>query len=157
MPMTKAITTSLAAAFIVACGPSVDDESLGTLEYEHSAAQFHRHDRRVTMIPLDSMQGSHECGFLTDRAYDDLTTTIDALDPSWNYRILPDGCGPGERGFIHLEGFAHTPFECEVRCCHSHLEPILVVYSAVEDNFSGVEPIVDGEPYVAIEPEEPCP
>jgi len=142
------------------CGPEapVDDmEPPGELVYEHPVSAFYRLDRRVEVVALDPNLSRDGCGYLTDRAYDDLERTVAALDPSADY---DEGVGCFEqaepKGLLYLEGFEHSPFLCDGDCCHADLGRIALVYSMVENNLVGLEPVVDGEPYVALEPDQPC-
>jgi hypothetical protein len=157
--MGNAVAVSTLIALTLACGPeAAADGPLGELAYEHAVSQLYKLDRRVEIIPLDPMLSSHECGFLTDRAHDDLGATIEALDPLVDYDAV-SGCDQSDPsiGLVHLEGFEHSPFVCGLECCHPDLTRIAMVYIVAENNFSGIEPIVDGTSYVAVEPGRPCP
>jgi hypothetical protein len=129
------------------------------LVYEHPEDRFYRLDRRVDIVPVDPERSTRECGFLTDRAHDDITTTVDALDPTVDYGGW-SGCAqnPDPKGLVHLEGFEHSPFVCDWNCCNPDLVRVALVYFLVENAFAGLELIVDGEdePYIAIEPDRPC-
>lgn len=154
-----AIITSSIALLAVACGPDVADgenDPPGSLVYEDPASEFYRLDRRVEVIALDPTLSRDGCGFLTDRAYDDLVTTIDALDPAADH-VWSD-CLPNAhpRGLVHLEGFEHSPFECDWSCCHADLLRVALVYFVVANNLVHQEPVIDGEPYDALEPDQPC-
>ena len=154
-----AIAAASLALLLAACGPDLDEgPPPGTLVFEHPAAQIYRLDRRVEVIALDPMLSRSGCGFLTDRAYEDLETTIEALDPSVDYGVW-HGCGDtfDLKGRAHLEDFEHSPFACEWQCCHPELTRVALVYSMVQNNLSGLEPVFEGEPYVALEPDRPCP
>lgn len=160
--MRKAIIVSTLATFASACGPHVDDEEHppGELVYEDSYERLYRLDRRVEVIfdyeREDRLQG--KCGFLTDRAYDDLERTLAVLDPNVDYGYDPEilECEhPGKR--VYIEGFDHSPFDCGFECCHPDLHWAAIVYSMSLNNFSGITANIDGEPYVAIEPDLPCP
>jgi hypothetical protein len=159
--MSKAIIASTVAAFAVGCGPEIGDEDdlPGVLVFEHTDAKIYRLERRIDVIPADSDIGRRECGFLTDRAYDDLKTTIDALDPSVEYVVESEVCQPtgNPSGRVYLDDFEHSPFACDWRCCHPELIRVATVYFVVENNFVDLEPVIDDEPYVAIEPDRPCP
>jgi hypothetical protein len=61
------------------------------------------------------------------------------------------------KGLLYLEGFTHSPFLCEWYCCHPELIRVATVYFAVGSNLYDQEPNIDGEPYVALEPDLPCP
>ena len=145
------------AVLSLGCGPEVYRPP-GTLEYEHPASAFYRLDRRVEIIPLDPVVSHHHCGFMTDRAYDDLMVTLDALDPTKDYDYGADDCSQGiePRGLVHLYDFDHSPFACDYHCCHPDLLGVAFVYFLVENNFYYPEVNVEGEPYVAIEPDRPC-
>jgi hypothetical protein len=159
--MRSGIITSGIAALLTGCGPEVDDEvgaPPGILEYEDPYARYYRSDRRMDVVAVDPMLGRSGCGLLTDRAYDDLTNTIAALDPSLDYRVQT-GCpqsGP-PKDLLYIEGFDHSPFSCAWYCCHEELIRATTVYFAVGSNLWGQYPAVDGEPYVALEPVMPCP
>jgi hypothetical protein len=158
MPTTRVIAVTI-AALMGGCGPEVpdDEEPVGELVYEHPASAFYKLDRRVEVVALSSTLSRDGCGYLTDRAYDDLEQTIAALDPSADY---DEGVGCFEqadpKGLVYLDGFEHSPFRCDWDCCHPELGRVSLVYSMVENNLAGLEPVVDGSPYVAIEPDRPC-
>jgi hypothetical protein len=155
MRFTKALITVVAAACAASCGPEVDEDvPSGELVYADAFNEIYRLDRRVEVVAVDPMLGKDGCGFLTDRAYDDLETTIVALDPSKNYVTDPDHCETLE--LVYIEGFEHSPFECVWLCCHPDLVRVALVYLAVFSNLSSQEPVIDGEPYVALEPNRPC-
>jgi hypothetical protein len=96
---------------------------------------------------------------LSERAHTELEATLSALDPEADYMYEPDedACPPGAR--IHIDGFEHSPFECDFMCCTPPLARAALIYWLVATYFSGSkDPLtIDGEPYVAIEPDEPCP
>ena len=160
--MSKAIVGSIIAAFASACGPHEDDEEPppGELVYRDSFKRLYRLDRRAEVIydyeRDDGLEG--ECGILTDRAYEELESALAALDPSVDYGYDPDilDC---ERSpaLVHIDGFEHSPFECGFECCHRDLYPAVFVYTMVLNNFIGLVPNIEGEPYVAIEPDQSCP
>ena len=158
--MTKAISVLIIVAFASACGPRVDDEEHppGELVYEDSFERLYRLERRVEVIydfeRDDGLEG--KCGILTDRAYEELESTLAALDPSVDYGEHPAGCSPNP-ALVHVDGFEHSPFECSISCCHPDLYWAMVVYNMALNNFDGGYPTIDGEPYVAIEPDQPCP
>jgi hypothetical protein len=158
--MIKPVLASFIVILAAACGPKVSDDQddqPGVLEYEDPASEFYRLERRVEVITLDPVLGRDGCGFLTDRAYDDLVTTIDALDPTADY-VWSD-CLPGAnpKGLVHLEGFEHSPFVCDWNCCHADLLRVALVYFVVGNNLVHQEPVIDGVPYVALDPDRPCP
>jgi hypothetical protein len=95
---------------------------------------------------------------MTDRAYDDLTATLDALDPNVDYNVWT-GCRQTSdpKGLVHLDGFEHSPFACDWDCCHPDMKGVSFVYFLVENNFYYPSVNVEGEPYVAIDPDQPCP
>lgn len=97
------------------------------------------------------------CGLLTDRAYGDLTDTLDALDPGATYDS-PDECTYGPpNGLLYIDGFEHSPFECSWYCCNEDLIWAAIVYWAASSGLVGPDPTIDGETYVALEPDVPCP
>jgi len=155
MRLTKAIITVAVAAFAACCSPEVDEDvPPGELVYSDAFNEIYRLDRRVEVVAVDPMFGQNGCGYLTDRAYEDLETTIAALDPSEDYVSDPDHCQTSE--LVYIEGFEHSPFECVWLCCHPDLVRVALVYLAVFSNLSDQEPVIDGEPYVALEPDRPC-
>jgi hypothetical protein len=143
-----------------ACGPEAaeEDDIPGTLEYEQIYNRVYRLARRIDVIKELPGEDSErrECGFLTDRAYDDLEGTLAALDPSVDYGDHSADCDT-YGALVYIEGFEHSPFECAFECCHPDLHWAAVVYNMSLTNFYGGYPIIDGEPYVAIEPDQPCP
>ena len=142
---------------LTGCGPESPDHPPGALEYETPASAFYRLDHRVEIIPLDPKVSRHQCGFMTDRAYDDLMAALDLLDPSVDYNVWT-GClqTSQPQGRVHLEGFEHSPFACDWDCCHPDLGDIALVYFMVGNNLYGQTPVYEGEPYVALEPDRPC-
>jgi hypothetical protein len=162
--MSKAVVLTI-AAFSFACGPQVDDEEGEPgeleLEYEDSRGKLYRLDRRVEVIydyeREDGLQW--KCGFLTDRAYDELESTLAALDPSVDYGDHPPDCTPDE-ALVHVDGFEHSPFECSLDCCRSGLTWAALVYHMVLVSFDGNMPAIvignERDPYIAIEPDQPC-
>jgi hypothetical protein len=155
------MSSTIAAVLAVpmGCGPNTshDDEPPGMLEYETPNARFYRLDRRVDIVGVDPMCDRSGCGMLTERAYDDLMSTLDVLDSGAEYD-WPDGCphGPPD-GLLYLDGFEYSPFECSWWCSHVDLQPIAVVYLAVGSALYDQTPNINGEPYVALEPDMPCP
>ncbi len=157
----RLVMTSV-AALAIACGPEIDDEDPppGVLEYEHPEDRFYRLDRRVDSVPVDPEYSTRECGFFTDRAYDDLITTIEALDPTVDYSDFPTTrCrNSNPQGRVHLEGFGHSPFVCDWDCCHPDLSRVALVYFLLENAFVDIEFTIDDEdePYIALEPDRRC-
>ena len=117
--------------------------------------RFYRLDRRVDMVGVDPAVDPSGCGLLTDRAHEDIVGTLDGLDPNAEY-IWPE-CEYSPEGLVHLDGFTHSPFGCSWYCCHRDLLRIAVAYFAAGSNLDGQRPNIDGEPYVALEPDMPCP
>ena len=157
----RALGLAVALALLQGCGPKVshEDEATdppGVLEYETPVAQYFRQDRRVEVVALDPILGRDGCGYLTDRAYDDLVGTIEGLDPTSDYD-WPD-CLPADdrKSLVHLDRFEHSPFVCGWDCCHPDLLRVALVYFIVGSNLVGQRPVVDDEPYVALEPDHPC-
>jgi len=154
--MDKPIAILALFATAVSCGPDGnEDEPPGTLEYEIPTARFYRLDRRVDMLGVDPTVDRSGCGFLTDRAYDDLEGTLETLDPNAEYDWSE--CESNPNGLLYLEGFKHSPFACNWYCAHPDLLPIAVVYFAVGGNLYDEGPNINGEVYVALEPDMPCP
>ncbi len=157
--MRTPVLALITAAFQLACGPQAggEDDVPGELVYEQSGERLYRTDRRVDLVfdyeRDDGLEG--KCGFLTDRAYDDLESTLAALEPSADY--APDAGCSTYGALVHVDGFEHSPFECSYECCHPDLRRAAIVYSVILNNFIGLMPPYDGEPYAAIEPEPPCP
>jgi hypothetical protein len=145
----------------MACGPAPADEPElpGVLEYEHPHVRIHRLDRRIDIMLIHEDDVRRECGMLSERAHADLEEVLDALDPHEDYGYDPDRVEciepPGAR--VYIEGFEHSPFSCEWYCCRPELVQAALIYSFIERHFLGGEVVVDGEPYVVIEPDEPCP
>jgi hypothetical protein len=168
--MTKAIPTSLAVAFIVACGPSVDDEPhpLGHLEYEYGpwaapnvgweAGEWYRSERRIELLPEKNPFLTHTCAILTEEAYDQLESTIAALDPSVDYELAHGDCGwsdsPAHR--VHLEGFIHSPFWCDWVCCRDELAWIPTTYFLAANELSEDPIEIPGQQYPIVDVDEPC-
>lgn len=155
--MRKTMMISAIVVFAVGCGPGLpdEDEALGTLEYETPTAQFYRLDRRLDIIGVDPMNDRSGCGFLTDRAYEDITRTPEGLDPTAEYH--PPDCEYGNDGLLYIEGFTHSPFDCNWYCCNVDLLPMVVAYWAAGSHLYGQTPNIEGELYVALEPDMPCP
>lgn len=156
--MYKAIVNSVLAVFLAGCGPedgNDEHEPPGTLEYEMPVAKFYRLERRVEMVGVDPSVDPSGCGFLTDRAYEDLAGALDGLDPNAEY--APPECEYSPEASVYLEGFTRSPFGCSWYCCHRDLLPIAVVYFAVGSTLDGPDPNINGEIYVALEPDMPCP
>ena len=155
--MRKTVMISAIVALAVGCGPEPPDEDTppGTLEYEIPVARFYRLDRRVDIVGVDPSVDRSGCGLLTDRAYDEFIETLETLDPNAEY--TRSDCEQSPDGLLHLDGFEHSPFACSWYCCHVDLRPLSVVYFAVGSNLYGQQPNIDGEPYVALEPDTPCP
>lgn len=156
--MKRLVTATAFASLIPSCGPEVaeEPEALGTLEYEHSYARIYRSEHRVEIIHVQRETDRHECGILTERAYTELEETLAALDPDvdYGYDSEDQDCTPG--GFIHIEGFEHSPFACDFQCCRRELARAGLIYSLIEYHFDGGTLEFDGEPYVVVEPNEPC-
>ncbi len=157
--MGKAIIVSIFAMLAVACGPEVGDEDAppGTLVYEDSHVGLYRLDRRIDIVIVEEQGERRECGLMTDRAFDDLESALAGLDPSVDYGHDPEPQECSAREEIYIDGFEHSPFECNLQCCHPELRRVAVVYTMVINNVYGATPIIDGEPYVALEPDQPCP
>jgi len=160
--MGKTIVTRVFAVIVAGCGPEVDDENdgdgpPGTLEYESPNARYYRDDRRVDIVAPDPMRGRSGCGFLTDRAYEDLLSTLDALDPEVDYGWSECFEETEPTGTFYVEGFRHSPFRCSWYCCHVDLIRAATVYWAAASSLDGPDPNIDGEIYVALEPDIPCP
>jgi hypothetical protein len=159
LSMAKPLLMSAIVMFVLACAPEAGEENdiPGKLEYEQSADRLYRLDRRIdVLLEIPGEDTRHECGILTDRAYDELESTLAALDPNVDYGEHPDDCDVYS-ALVHVDGFEHSPFECNYACCHADLYWAAVVYSMILNNFWGGYPTIDGEPYVAIEPDQPCP
>lgn len=144
-----------AAALAASCGPEVDEDvPPGELVYSDAFSAIYRIDRRMEVVAVDPMLGQTGCGYLTDRAYEDIEATIEALDPSKDYVADPEVCEALEK--VYIEGFEHSPFECFWMCCHRDLVPIALVYFAIFEGLYDKPPNIDGEVYVALEPDRPC-
>lgn len=146
---------------LVACEPETSGpaEPRGALEYEHPSARIYRLERRVEVALVEGDVERWECGMLSERAYSELRATREALDPSRDYGYDPSTqeCQAPPGALVYVDGLEHSPFACEWYCCHPDLVQAALVYSLVESHFRGGMPMVDGEAYVAIEADEPCP
>lgn len=100
-----------------------------------------------------------ECGILTERAYTELEDDLAALDPREDYGYEPDvdECTTPAGAWVHIEGFEHSPFLCAWYCCRPELTRAALIYSIMVANVQGGGANVEGEPYVAIEPDQSCP
>jgi hypothetical protein len=142
-------------AWVASCGPEVDEDMPpGELVYADAIKEIYRLDRRIEVVAVDPMLGRDGCGYLTDRAVDDIETTLASLDPSKDY-VPPDTCHALEK--VYIEGFEHSPFKCFWMCCHADLVPIALVYFAILSTVTDKPPNIGGEPYIALEPDQPCP
>lgn len=56
-----------------------------------------------------------------------------------------------------IEGFRHSPFACDELCCHPELAPVPRVYFHVFNDLHDTVIEVDGEPYLALDLDQPCP
>lgn len=155
--------TACAVIFaLLGCEPTDDDTSSepGNLEYESSLLEIYRRDNRIDVIPTDP-NGERRCGILTARALRDIQDTIDALDPSadYDFETGDEECSWSESpaAQIHLEGFEQSPFSCDELCCRPDLGMVASVYFLALNNLDGMIFDLDGEPYVAIDPEMSCP
>jgi len=159
--MHKAVIVMTFTVAAFSCGPEVDDadDPPGKLEYEDPFLRYYRLDRRVDMVAIDPMLSRSGCGFLTDRAYGDLMSTYGALDPNVDYGAYPDcpHTGPPRDNRVYLDGHEYSPFECAWYCCHPDLIRAAIVYWAAATSLDGPDPNINGEIYVALEPEIPCP
>lgn len=144
------------------CEPAPDEPAPppGSLEYESRLTNIYRLDRRIDVIRTVDGEVDRSCGILSDRAFHDLQGAIDALDPTVDYDFGLDGedCTyvGGPEAQIHLPGFEHSPFSCDEFCCQADLRPVPRVYLHAINNLEGTVFEVDGEPYVAVEPNESC-
>lgn len=158
--MGKPIIVSAIMTFMLACSaePAEDDDIPGKLEHEDMYSRLYRLDRRVDVVYKyereDGLEG--KCGILTDRAYDELESTLAAIDPSVDYGEHRPDCDT-HGVLVHVENFEHSPFACTYECCHPDLAWAALVYTMILNNFFGGYPTIDGEPYVAIDPDQPCP
>jgi hypothetical protein len=180
MIMTRFLSVlALAVAWpVVSCGPEAPDEpeAPGALEYDAPDMRLYRLGRRVDAFYVGYMGvEQHECGMMSERARDELEGIFSALDPEADYGCDPEtrDCTPETR--IHIEGFEHSPFACDIPvtivnfedppyvcefvCCVPGLARAALIYWLIGMYFGGAkDPFVfGGEPYVAIEPDEPCP
>jgi hypothetical protein len=157
MLIHKSIMITTISVTGAGCGPELDDrdDPPGVLEYETPTASYYRLDRRVDAVGVDPMADPTGCGFLTDRAHGDLVGTISVLDPNAAYDW--SDCDNAPNGLLYLEGFTHSPFECNWYCCNPDLMPIVIVYFAIGSDLIGPTPNINGGPYVALEPDMPCP
>jgi hypothetical protein len=159
--MTNYIVAAIVASFVMSCEPEVphDTEPPGTLEYESPSVRIYRLDRRIDITLVQGNTERRECGILSERAHTELRATLDGLVPGRDYGYDPDmhDCSEPPGAMVYVEGSSSSPFECEWYCCHPDLLEAALIYSLIESHFLGGMPSVDGEPYVAIEPDQPCP
>jgi hypothetical protein len=158
--MGKIILLPPIAALALGCGPEVHDDGdgpPGVLEYEIPTNRFYRLDRRLDIVGVDPMVDRSGCGLLTDRAYDDLMDTLDALDPHQDYDQAECFADFDPDGLLYIQGFTHSPFRCNWYCCNEELLQAVIVHWAALSNLWGQGPNIDGEIYVALEPDVPCP
>ncbi|MCX4241835.1 hypothetical protein [Paraliomyxa miuraensis] len=160
--MRRVITAAVLLSLGMGCEPELQREPEpppGVLEYEHPYAQLHRLDRRVDAVLVEGEAERRECGILSERAYTELTDTLAALDPRMDYGYDPEvqDCTSDPGAWVHVDGFENSPFLCSWNCCHSDLIRAALIYSIVEANLQGGGANVDGEPYITIEPDTPCP
>jgi hypothetical protein len=155
MRLSKVFITVTAAALAACCGPDVEEDvPPGDLVYSDIYKEIYRLDRRVEVVAVDPTFVNTGCGYLTDRAVEDIETTIESLDPSADYVADPQQCRTEE--LIYIEGFEYSPFECVWLCCHPDMVDIALVYLAIFSNLSDQTPVIDDVPYVALEPDRPC-
>jgi hypothetical protein len=158
MTFMKTLIVATTLAFAASCAPDVDEDMpfRGELVYTDTIQEIYRLDRRIEVVAVDPMSNNDEgCGYLTDRAYEAIETTVESLDPSKDYVADPEQCQTRE--LVYIDGFEHSPFECIWLCCHPDLLPIATVYLAVQETLAnGDPPTINGEPYVALEPDQPC-
>jgi len=156
----------LVALLLAACDAERGDgdgepASLGQLEYAGGVNEIYREGHRVEVVVVTEPDHPRACGFLTDRAYDDIEQTIAALDPKVDYDFErgnePCKYSDSPAAEIYIEGFEHSPFSCDSFCCRPELSTVAITYLHVANNLEGTVLEVDGEPYVAIDPEKPCP
>jgi hypothetical protein len=155
------LTASAVAILTLACGPKAgdDDAPPGELVYEAPYESVYRLDRRIDVVMRQEHGERRECGFLTDRALNELESTIDALDPGVDYGYDADlvDCDYEPMAWVHLDGFEHSPFQCSWMCCRSELLGAAFIYAMVIHTFHGGTPNIEGEPFDVIEPDQPCP
>ncbi len=171
--MTMIPPSSILAAVLVGCGPSVDDEPepVGTLEFSYGfhegwghdgygTGEWYRLGRRVEFIPEQNPYDEWKCGMLTERAYDDIERTIAALDPDVDYDFEAghEEClwSHSPSAYVHVEGHPYSPFSCDFFCCRDELFMVGLVYFLAHGELAGETWEFDGEPYVATEADEPC-
>lgn len=155
--MYKAVIVTTLTLAALGCGPEIDDadDPPGMLEYEDPFVRYYRLGRRVDIVGTDPATDPSGCGLLTDRAYEDLAGTLDQLDSNAEYEA-PD-CDYDPESLVYIEGFARSPFLCDWYCCHHDLLPIALVYFAAGSTIDGPDPNINGEIYVALKPDMPCP
>lgn len=172
------LRASLVAALSITCGPAApaEPEAAGVLEYDGYGVRLYRLGRRVdAFVQGEGDVEHHECGMMSERAHDELEDVLATLDPAVELGCDPETSNRSPEARIHVAGFEHSPFACgnpitivgfdeppyvcEPVCCRPGLEGAVRIYQLVAFYFAqSKEPLeVDGEPYVAIEPDEPCP
>ncbi|MCX4241837.1 hypothetical protein [Paraliomyxa miuraensis] len=162
--MIRSFAASALAVLVLACEPDEPDdpEPPGTLEFEHSYARIYRLDHRVDIAYVRTMgePERHGCGILSERAHTELEDTLESLDSREDYGYDPNvqECASSPGAEILIEGFEHSPFLCDFMCCHRDLARAALIYTLIESHFVAGQVLeFDGEPYVAIEPDTPCP
>lgn len=154
----------------IACGPSVQapESEVGDLGYSNIYTHIYRSGALFEVAPgpefgpveNDSDSGVFGCGKLTDDALEDIEGAIDQLDEDFDYSVRSGDplCveSTPEENWIHVPGFAHSPFECEPRCCHPALRPILATYGHVIENMAGRVVELDGEEFLVVDSRHPC-
>jgi hypothetical protein len=95
---------------------------------------------------------------LTPEAHSQLERTIAALDPSLDYELAPGECSwqDAPSAFVHLEGFAHSPFWCDSFCCRDELGRIPSTYFLATNELSDDPIEVHGQAYPVVDVDEPC-
>lgn len=155
MIFKKALNVLAAMVFAASCRPESDEDTPpGELVYSDTIEEIYRLDRRIEVVAVDPVRGLQGCGYLTDRAYEDIDTTVEALDPRKDYLADPERCDALDK--VYIEGFEHSPFACDWICCNLDLAPVATVYFAILQTLSDKPPNIDGEIYVALEPDRPC-
>jgi len=101
------------------------------------------------------------CGYLTERAMEDIQLWTARLDPTHDYNDDVADCLASDNfGRIHVPEFEHSPFACGLiccGCCAPGLSRLNYVYACAVENLHGDSlPDESGEPYIAIDPARPC-
>lgn len=130
--------------------------------------QLYQDGDRVEQVPvLEALPEDldpndlRRCGYLTDRAMEDIRLWTARLDPTHDYNDDATDCTATDNfSRILLPEFEHSPFACGLACCGCcapDLSRLNYVYASAIENLHGDSlPDQTDEPYIAIDPDRPC-